>query len=134
MQRLKQEMGAAENTRNHMDVIEHGVPANGRSGSGSDQIPSSSCTVDPKLSIVDMSPRIIELCKDLFKKWLELDESCFTVERVSGGITNLLLKVSVKEENGDESAVTVRLYGPNTDYVINRERELQVSFSLTSRN
>ncbi|CAN1216737.1 Probable ethanolamine kinase [Linum perenne] len=89
MQRLKQEMGAAENTRNHMDVIEHGVPANGRSGSGSDQIPSSSCTVDPKLSIVDMSPRIIELCKDLFKKWLELDESCFTVERVSGGITNL---------------------------------------------
>ncbi|CAN1216740.1 Probable ethanolamine kinase [Linum perenne] len=125
MQRLKQEMGAAENTRNHMDVIEHGVPANGRSGSGSDQIPSSSCTVDPKLSIVDMSPRIIELCKDLFKKWLELDESCFTVERVSGGITNLLLKVSVKEENGDESAVTVRLYGPNTDYVINRERELQ---------
>ncbi|CAI0542990.1 unnamed protein product, partial [Linum tenue] len=32
---------------------------------------------------------------------------------------------SVKEDNGEESAVTVRLYGPNTDYVINRERELQ---------
>ncbi|CAN0900239.1 Probable ethanolamine kinase, partial [Linum grandiflorum] len=66
-----------------------------------------------------------ELCKDLFNKWSELDDSCFTVERVSGGITNLLLKVSVKEKNGDESAITVRLYGPNTDYVINREREFQ---------
>ncbi|CAI0629182.1 unnamed protein product [Linum tenue] len=32
---------------------------------------------------------------------------------------------SVKEDNGEESTVTVRLYGPNTDYVINRERELQ---------
>lgn len=37
-----------------------------------------------------------------------------------------VLKVSVEEENGDNVSVTVRLYGPNTDYVINRERELQV--------
>lgn len=37
-----------------------------------------------------------------------------------------MLKVSVKEEDGNEVPVTVRLYGPNTDYVINRERELQV--------
>ena len=32
----------------------------------------------------------------------------------------------MQEENGNNVAVTVRLYGPNTDYVINRERELQV--------
>ena len=32
----------------------------------------------------------------------------------------------MKEENGDNVAVAVRLYGPNTEYVINRERELQV--------
>ena len=37
-----------------------------------------------------------------------------------------MLKVSVKEEDGNEVSVTVRLYGPNTEYVINRERELQV--------
>ena len=37
-----------------------------------------------------------------------------------------VLKVSVKEDNGDESSVTVRLYGPNTDLVIDRKRELQV--------
>ena len=36
-----------------------------------------------------------------------------------------VLKVSVKEDNGDESSVTARLYGPNTDLVIDRKRELQ---------
>ena len=39
-----------------------------------------------------------------------------------------VLKVTVKEETGNGVSVTVRLYGPNTDYVINRERELQVIF------
>jgi len=37
-----------------------------------------------------------------------------------------VLKASVKEESGNDVSVTVRLYGPNTEYVINRERELQV--------
>ncbi|KAK2966293.1 hypothetical protein RJ640_018104 [Escallonia rubra] len=36
-----------------------------------------------------------------------------------------LLKVSVREASGNIVDMTVRLYGPNTDYVINRERELQ---------
>ncbi|CDP10387.1 unnamed protein product [Coffea canephora] len=88
-------------------------------------IPSSSLTIDHSLSPSDMKPRIVELCKDLFKKWSNLDESHFSVERVSGGITNLLLKVSVVEKNGNIVNITVRLYGPNTEYVINRERELQ---------
>ncbi|KAI3497381.1 hypothetical protein L1887_39947 [Cichorium endivia] len=35
------------------------------------------------------------------------------------------LSVSVDEENGNMVHVTVRLYGPNTECVINRERELQ---------
>ncbi|KAL0013815.1 hypothetical protein SO802_000884 [Lithocarpus litseifolius] len=91
----------------------------------SSDIRSSSLTVDHSLSLPHMKPRIIELCKDLFKKWSELDDSRFSVETVSGGITNLLLKASVKEESGNDVSVTVRLYGPNTEYVINRERELQ---------
>jgi len=37
-----------------------------------------------------------------------------------------VLKVSVKEDTGNEFSVTVRLYGPNTDLVIDRKRELQV--------
>lgn len=35
-----------------------------------------------------------------------------------------------EEEEDKESSITVRLYGPNTDYVINRQRELQVADSF----
>ncbi|KAF3453676.1 hypothetical protein FNV43_RR04117 [Rhamnella rubrinervis] len=87
-------------------------------------IHSSSLAVDPSLPLSLATPRVIELCKDLFEKWSKLDDSCFSVDTVSGGITNLLLKVAVKEEDGNYVPVTVRLFGPNTDY-INRERELQ---------
>ncbi|XP_022143237.1 probable ethanolamine kinase [Momordica charantia] len=85
---------------------------------------TSSISVDLSLPLPAMTPRIIELCKDLFKEWSRLDDSRFSVQTVSGGITNLLLKVTVKEESGSDVSVTVRLYGPNTDYVINRDREL----------
>ncbi|XP_026664210.2 probable ethanolamine kinase [Phoenix dactylifera] len=88
-------------------------------------IPSSTKEIDISLSLPEMKPRIIDLCKDLFRKWSSLDNSCFSIETVSGGITNLLLKVSVREESGNSVSLTVRLYGPNTDFVIDRERELQ---------
>jgi hypothetical protein len=32
-----------------------------------------------------------DLCKYLFKKWYNLDEFLFSLERVSGGITNLCM-------------------------------------------
>ncbi|KAK4757006.1 hypothetical protein SAY87_007133 [Trapa incisa] len=38
----------------------------------------------------------------------------------------------MKAESGDTESVTVRLFGTNTDYVINRERELQKQ-ELTGR-
>ncbi|RID53918.1 hypothetical protein BRARA_G01281 [Brassica rapa] len=119
-------MGAAKN--NNWAILEGeggGNSGNGNDASSSSQIPYSSSVVDTSLPLPLMIPRIIELCKDLFSNWRELDDSLFSVERVSGGITNLLLKVSVKEEEDKESSITVRLYGPNTDYVINRQRELQ---------
>ncbi|TXG61294.1 hypothetical protein EZV62_012657 [Acer yangbiense] len=125
-------MGAVNKIWNEMDVAVE-ARDNGRA-----DFQSSPLTVETSLSLPDMSPRVIELCKDLFNKWSKLDDSRFSVETVSGGITNLrdflkeeivlnlpVLKVSVKEENGNDVSVTVRLYGPNTDYVINRERELQ---------
>ncbi|CAI9100171.1 OLC1v1037111C1 [Oldenlandia corymbosa var. corymbosa] len=99
--------------------------AEGARETHSSDIPCSSLTVDHSLSLPNMKPRIVELCKDLFKNWTNLDESSFSVDTVSGGITNLLLKVSVTEESGNVVNLTVRLYGPNTEYVINRERELQ---------
>ncbi|XP_009368829.2 LOW QUALITY PROTEIN: probable ethanolamine kinase [Pyrus x bretschneideri] len=112
-------MGAVKNIWNAMEVAEQA------SDCSTSQIHSSSFIVDPSLPLSHISPLIIELCKDLFKKWSNLENSLFSVETISGGITNQLLKVTVKEENGNTVSVTVRLYGPNTDYVINRERELQ---------
>lgn len=99
---------------------------------GDFEVVRSSLTVDHSLPLPEIKPRLVELCKDLFKNWSNLDESHFTVQKVSGGITNLLLKVSVKEENGNMVDVTVRLYGPNTEYVINRERELQALKHLSA--
>ncbi|CAM8907604.1 unnamed protein product [Rhodiola kirilowii] len=89
-----------------------------------DELRHSSLTVDTHLSLPELKPHIIKLCKDLFKEWPELDESIFSVERISGGITNLLLKVSFRNESGSAESFAVRLYGPNTEYVINRDREL----------
>ncbi|OIT31034.1 PREDICTED: probable ethanolamine kinase [Nicotiana attenuata] len=111
-------MGAAK-IWNAMEVAE-GAPH-----SVSSKIPSSRLTVDHSLSTPLMKPKIVELCKDLFNQWLDLEDSHFSVETVSGGITNLLLKVSVREDKGKNVNMTIRLYGPNTEYVINRERELQ---------
>ncbi|KAM5547876.1 putative ethanolamine kinase [Rosa sericea] len=111
-------MGAVKNVWNAKDVAE--AP-----DCSQIQIPTSSRSVDPSLPLPQITPLVTELCKDLFKKWSNLDDSRFSVETVSGGITNLLLKATVKEEDGNDVSVTVRLYGPNTDYVINRERELQ---------
>lgn len=51
---------------------------------------------------------------------------------MSGGITNLLLKVSVKNDHEEDAPVTVRVFGPNTDVVIDRERELQAICCLSA--
>ncbi|KAL9443398.1 hypothetical protein AB3S75_016704 [Citrus x aurantiifolia] len=112
-------MGAAKKIWNEMEVA-----AEAREN-GSTEFLSSPLIVDTSLSLPLMAPRVIALCKDLFKQWSKLDDSRFSVDTVSGGITNLLLKVTVKEESGNDVSVTVRLYGPNTDIVINRQRELQ---------
>ncbi|XP_047322947.1 probable ethanolamine kinase [Impatiens glandulifera] len=99
-------------------------------GSSESEIPSSSISIDHSLSVPEIKPHIVELLKDLFKKWTELDSSHFSIETVSGGITNLLLKVTVADEHEEIVKMTVRLFGPNTEYVINRERELLVSCTL----
>lgn len=116
-------MGAEKIYNGSVDVVQAVEDGEGDGNTESYQL--STLSVDLSLPLPAMTPRIIELCKDLFKEWSELDGSRFSVETVSGGITNQLLKVTVKEESGTSVSVTVRLYGPNTDYVINRDRELQ---------
>ncbi|KAI4344113.1 hypothetical protein L6164_011381 [Bauhinia variegata] len=93
----------------------------------SSEILHSSLSIDPSLPLPDMKRRIVELCKDMVKKWSNLDDSCFNIETISGGITNLLLKVDVNERHHDIVSITIRLYGPNTENVINRQRELQAT-------
>lgn len=104
----------AEKIWNEMEVAEEAC----------EDIPSSPLTVDISLPLPQMTPTVISLCKELFKKWSELDDSFFSVETVSGGITNLLLKVSVREDDENLALLTVRLFGPNTEFVIDRDREL----------
>ncbi|KAI3879285.1 hypothetical protein MKX03_024260 [Papaver bracteatum] len=108
----------AQHIWNAMEVAEEA-----RESSNSN-IPSSSITIEISLPLPEMAPQIIKLCKDLFKRWSNLEDSRFSVETVSGGITNLLLKVTVREQDGNTVFMTVRLYGPNTEYVIDRQREL----------
>ncbi|PIA42488.1 hypothetical protein AQUCO_02000145v1 [Aquilegia coerulea] len=122
----EREMGAEE-IWNAKEVSEEA-----RDQCSSSDIPFSSLIIDIKLPLPQLKPRIINLCKDLFKKWLYLDDSRFTIETVSGGITNLLLKVSVREDDENDSFVTVRLFGPNTEFVIDRERELMAIGHLST--
>ncbi|KAL1357260.1 hypothetical protein HN51_009206 [Arachis hypogaea] len=96
------------------------------------QIHSSQLIIDPSLSFSQMKPLIIKLCKDMFKDWSNLDDSCFDVDKISGGITNLLLKVRVKDGNSVDDIITIRLYGPNTEHIIDRHRELQATKYITS--
>ncbi|MED6179869.1 hypothetical protein PIB30_004923 [Stylosanthes scabra] len=94
-------------------------------GYASQDILSSPLTIDPSLPLPHIKHHVVDLCKDMFKEWSNLDDSCFLVERISGGITNLLLKVSVKEENRVDVSIAIRLFGLNTDNIIDRQRELQ---------
>ncbi|KAJ3677046.1 hypothetical protein LUZ60_002770 [Juncus effusus] len=108
-------------TMEESDTAAAGVPT----------VPSSPIAIDISLPLPEMKPHIVALLKDLFEKWSSFDSSCFSIEKVSGGITNLLLKISIKEGNFNES-LTVRLYGPNTDLIIDRKREMQALPYLSS--
>ncbi|CAK8534371.1 unnamed protein product [Lathyrus sativus] len=96
------------------------------------QIFPSLLTIDPSLSLPQMTPLVINLCKDMFKDWSNLDDSCFIIDKISGGITNLLLKVSVQQGDSVNAIITIRLYGPNTEHIIDRHRELQAIKYITA--
>ncbi|KAF3339332.1 putative ethanolamine kinase [Carex littledalei] len=118
-------MGAEDRSWDPVSAMEEATAgASNGNAPGVPTVPSSPLSIDISLPLPEMKPYIIHLLKTLFQKWSSLDSSCFTIETVSGGITNLLLKVCVQEDSLNESILTVRLYGPNTDLVIDREREL----------
>ena len=53
----------------------------------------------------------------------------FQVSEISGGITNLLWKLTPKLESG-LSPVVVRIFGEQTDLLIDRKREKDVLLQL----
>lgn len=52
-------------------------------------------------------------------------------EMINGGITNILIKV---EDTSKQAKYLIRLYGPKTDEIINREREKKISSILYDKN
>lgn len=66
--------------------------------------------------------------------WIVLSVWFFCVVQISdltGGITNLLLKVSPKKSTG-LAPVVVRIYGDCTELLIDRAREMKVLAQLNS--
>jgi ethanolamine kinase len=90
------------------------------------ETPSCDLVVDPREPEEDLRAAVRRVCKLLVKDWADIDQSTFNVSTITGGITNLLLKVSVDGKGLSLDAVTVRIFGVNTEAVIDRNRELQV--------
>ncbi|RRT78061.1 hypothetical protein B296_00011806 [Ensete ventricosum] len=88
-------------------------------------IPSSDLTVDISLPFDQKKPRIMSAPRPFVN--FPVGFHAISSNRSILAIP-VVLKVSVREESGDDAILTVRLYGPNTDLVIDRKRELQVGF------
>ncbi|GAW81014.1 ethanolamine kinase [Plasmodium gonderi] len=66
--------------------------------------------------------------KDLIEE-NKVDELNF--EMINGGITNILVKV---EDTSKKAKYLIRLYGPKTNEIINRDREKKISIILYDKN
>lgn len=67
------------------------------------------------------------LCK-VFPTWTDPQKISF--EKLTGGITNMLLQASYEEK--DDSRVLIRLYGHGTNLIIDRHREFILHLNLNS--
>lgn len=72
----------------------------------------------------------ISMCKALLDSWSS--EARATVEVITGGVTNVLFKVTNLdlEEGSKERDVILRVFGDNTDLLIDRQKELSVMLQL----
>lgn len=75
----------------------------------------------------------LHVCKELVPGWSALPDAYFEIVRIKGGTTNNLLKCEYcGKEAGLERVVAVRLYGENTDMIIDRAVERKVTSFLGS--
>ncbi|GJP45203.1 hypothetical protein CLOM_g4623 [Closterium sp. NIES-68] len=109
-------------------------------------------TIDPASPLEAKETAVRTIAHRLMPAWQQLPETALRVSTISGGITNLIFKVQQakdeqnkrEEQNGEASktsgdsaqseAITVRIYGPDTDKIINRSREWEVLMALATAN
>jgi ethanolamine kinase len=88
-------------------------------------------TCDIEVALTDEQQRadgICQVCRQLVKGWSADPDTHFSIRTISGGITNLLFAVSNRGET-----VLVRIFGANTDVMIDRIAEAKV-FAVLSDN
>ena len=85
---------------------------------------------DEESAISQRDKQAIAICNTLIKEWVPSAEA--NVEVITGGITNALFKVTNVElgEENSKKAVILRVFGDNTDLLIDRKKELSVLLQL----
>ncbi|KAG6553521.1 hypothetical protein Mapa_004433 [Marchantia paleacea] len=96
------------------------------------EVPRCQIHVDVTKDSETMNSAVRQVCKAVVKEWANVDEHVMQVSHITGGITNLLLKVAVSSSGVSLQSVTVRIFGPNTETVIDRQRELQAIHHLST--
>ncbi|KAL2653862.1 hypothetical protein R1flu_021990 [Riccia fluitans] len=89
------------------------------------ETPSCKFYVDPTADEETLKKAVRHVCKSVVKEWHGVEETLMEVSHITGGITNLLLKVAVTSSGVSPECVTVRIFGPHTEAVIDRDREIQ---------
>eukprot|EP00850_Spirogloea_muscicola_P014337 SM000102S09195 [mRNA] locus=s102:184830:188507:- [translate_table: standard] len=109
-------------------------------------VPQVDATVDPGLPPDALHAAVREVCRQIVPGWGGAGDANLAVSKVSGGITNIrgVSRRGARRESGGGGdggggggdggrrwPVTVRVFGPNTDAVIDRKRELEALKVLT---
>lgn len=84
-------------------------------------------SVDLQQDEASLFPQAVDLCQALLPQWASLPEKDIKVTKVSGGITNMLLKLTPSSQR---LPVLVRVFGDHTDEVIDRDSEETISLQL----
>lgn len=87
------------------------------------EVPISSSLVDLGAGEKQVNHEIIQVCKEVVPGWRDIRDKEVSVSKISGGITNILMRVTPVGKQAGKEPVTVRIFGPNTEVVIDRKRE-----------
>eukprot|EP00210_Caulerpa_lentillifera_P004333 g4133.t2 len=80
-------------------------------------------TTHEEVNLEHLEDSVCCICRALLPQWSDISSAELTVSEVSGGISNLLFKAEVPNRG---SPVLVRIFGNNTDLVVDRKIELCV--------